>query len=512
MNMIEQEQPLTLKRLIAQTKRWLPFIIAACIIAAGATFVMTRGRIPEYQATSTLLIGIADQQPNRNDAVNAGQGLARTYARTFNDAAFYERAVKDLGLDFSAAKLQSGVKVFAVSSTPLIDIEVTWSSREEAVRFANYLATLFVEQRRSQSLAGLTQTLEETRQRRLTVEQRLSEIRPRDYDTPEAAALRKELDQLVLREQAIEEQASDVRKQIDIVSYASSTEKVGIANLQIAIISIVGSGAAALSLAILVELLMPTLLSEDIARRLGFSLPVYLRTRRKSQGKIWNVLRSSADSSTSQTLRLLAGRIPAEAKVVMVAGVGKRTDSSSVAISLAAACVEDGRKVLLLDANMDQPRLSALLNLPVTVGLQQLLQGKGQLDGALLATEITGVSLLGAEPNDSRASQSINESAMLAQLLTTLQERFDLIIVDLFEPLQHALSQRLITATDVLVLVAHEQAVRPAVLQPYGTWIQQKMPNQAPTFIIYNGDADAKRTPSALRPASVALPHAGGQR
>ena len=53
------------------------------------------------------------------------------------------------------------------------------------------------------------------------------------------------------------------------------------------------------------------------------------------------------------------------------------------------------------------------------------------------------------------------------------------------------IAPRLINAVDETLLVAHPSAVTERTLQPYSTWLQQKMPNHQLTLVVYSGSAQA---------------------
>jgi capsular polysaccharide biosynthesis protein len=477
-----QDQSLTLKRLLGRVRRWLPFILAACIIAASAAFFLTRDRSQSYRATATLLIGIADQQPNRNDAVNAGQGLARTYARIFADPQLYEQAANELALPgVTAELLRSSISVYAVSGTALIDIQVNWWNPQEAILIANHMAEMFVMQRREQSLASLAPFREQTIEQRRAIEAELSQIDPDDYNTPQALGLRKEQEQLIIREQGLLTQAAEIEKQIDIASFASTATQTGIASSQIILIAMAIAATVALSLAILAELLAPTLVLEDVVRRAGLREPIVLPPLESKQA--WRELIDNGTSSASLALRLLPGHVPAGAKRLLLAGIGMRTDASSIAINLATVYAEEGRRVLLIDANVDQPQLGERFGFTVANGVQKAIQSTAQIDGAILSTPIPGVSLIGAEANN---TSPIDPRGFM-NLLDQVEKRFDLVIIDLAEPLRHSLAPRLIQALEGVILVAHPREVTERALKPYTTWVQQKMPDRPAMLVVYKG-------------------------
>lgn len=501
--MTSQRDTLSIKRFAMLAKRWLPFLLLASIVSGITAFIIANDRPQEYKATATLLIGLADQLPTRSDAVSAGQGLARTYARTFNDPRIYTQAVKDLDLkNVSPTMLQNNVSTFAVRNTQLVDIEVTWPQPDQAIQVANYLAEAFAEQRRQAALETLKPTQQYIAERRTDLEAKLRKVRAIDYDAPETSILSSDLDQLIGREQALVMQSFDIRKQINVVSSASTVERTGVSTSYIVLIALLVAAATAMGIAIAAEMIAPTRLPEDTAQLLGFQSSIVLPALRQQGVRPWRTLIDYSNSATAQMLRLLAGRVPGAAKYLLVGGIGKRTDSATVAANIAIASAESGRRVLLVDANLDAPRLNALFEMPESAGLNQVLYQERSIEGTLLATPIPGVTLLGAGPLLSQ-TDVVADPAQLSSLLATLHDSFDLIVVDLHEPLQHRNASGLVHLADALLLVAHKREATEAALRPYSGWVQTKEFDTPPTLVIYNGAASvAPSTPS--RPSVLA--------
>jgi len=470
-------------------RRWLPFLLLASMVSGITAFVIADRRPPEYKATATLLIGLADQLPNRSEAMSAGQALARTYARTFDDSRIYAQAVQDLGLDgVSQGELQSNVKVFAVRDTQLVEVDVTWPAPDQAVRIANYLAQAFAERRRQEALEELEPTQQYIANRRAEIAQQLHNVRRSDYDAPETLILRSDLDQLIGREQALTLQSFDLRKQINVVSPASTAEQAGLPTSYIVLIAILVAAAVAAALAIIVEMFSPTQLPEDMAQQLGFQSFIALPALHQHTVRAWRTLIDYSNSTTAQVLRLLAGRLPASARYMMTGGIGKRTDSATVAVNLAAASAESGRRVLLVDANLNAPRLNALFEMAGSDGLNQVIYQGQSLESALLATPLPGVTLLGAGPVPPQTDK-VDDPGQISSLIESLQDRFDLIIVDLHEPLQHRSASALVNLTEALILVVHQREATDTAMRPYSSWAQLKQFVVAPTLIVYNGIA-----------------------
>jgi capsular exopolysaccharide synthesis family protein len=102
---------------------------------------------------------------------------------------------------------------------------------------------------------------------------------------------------------------------------------------------------------------------------------------------------------------------------------------TTTAVNLATALAVDGKRVILVDADLRRPSISRRLELPDAPGLSELLQGQNVLDEALSASQVENLSVLpaGALPtNPAALLGSPAFDALVAQLL----ERAEMVIFD----------------------------------------------------------------------------------
>lgn len=107
------------------------------------------------------------------------------------------------------------------------------------------------------------------------------------------------------------------------------------------------------------------------------------------------------------------------------AGDGKTT----VAINLAQAMARDGRRVLLIDADLRKPDVGRLLDVDDAVGVTSVLLGESPFDAAVQQWQRSSLHVLPAGPVPPNAAELLGSHAM-RQLFTTATESFDFVILD----------------------------------------------------------------------------------
>jgi non-specific protein-tyrosine kinase len=144
----------------------------------------------------------------------------------------------------------------------------------------------------------------------------------------------------------------------------------------------------------------------------------------------------SQDVEAFHTLRasLTAFNAGRDIKSVLICGAGEGDGKTTVAVRLALAYAQEGKSVILVDADMRRPQAAQRLGLHSAPGLAELLQAKTELGQALqrypVATVGAGglrVIAGGAPPN---APSELLSSANMARLLGALGSLADIVIVD----------------------------------------------------------------------------------
>lgn len=164
------------------------------------------------------------------------------------------------------------------------------------------------------------------------------------------------------------------------------------------------------------------------------------------------------NSPRTETYRLLRTRIQFSSKdhelnTLMVtssqAGEGKTTTISNLAVIYA----QEGKKVLLIDANMRKPSLHRIFSQLNHQGLSTLLTRQTSNGDAIQETSICHLHLLPSGPVPSNPSELIDSKAMW-ELLETLEKQYDVILIDTPSILDVSDSVILSAMCDGVIMVA----------------------------------------------------------
>ncbi|WP_404995329.1 polysaccharide biosynthesis tyrosine autokinase [Cupriavidus pauculus] len=116
-------------------------------------------------------------------------------------------------------------------------------------------------------------------------------------------------------------------------------------------------------------------------------------------------------------------------KVVAVTSPTSGAGKTFASVNLAVLFAEAGQRVLLIDADLRRGKVGNWFDLPVDVGLAEVLAGHVPLSEAVQRTVVNGLSVLPAGIPPANPSELLMHPAMTA-CLQMCRERFDLVLVD----------------------------------------------------------------------------------
>lgn len=189
------------------------------------------------------------------------------------------------------------------------------------------------------------------------------------------------------------------------------------------------------------------------------------RTRRSrgTPGSALLPVAADPDSAVAEAFRFAAGSVErvcaarvrlSLAFVSPVAGSGK----STIVANLALAMAEGGTRLLVVDADTGENRLTAQLlpGIAITEGFEEVLDGRRALSDCVKFSPFNpAVAVLGSSPATPRNLTGAARSRAAAALLAEAKSRFDIVLIDSPALLQVADATELVSAADATIIVVN---------------------------------------------------------
>jgi polysaccharide biosynthesis transport protein len=141
--------------------------------------------------------------------------------------------------------------------------------------------------------------------------------------------------------------------------------------------------------------------------------------------------------------------IDAPVRRLQVTSALKGDGKSTTAANLAVAMARDGKRVILIDADLRSPMVHRLMGVSASPGLSEVLTGMTPLAAALQATEVEDLQVISAGAIPPNPAELLG-SAAFVRLLTQLEAMADVVIFD---------SPPCVPVTDPLILASRVDAV-----------------------------------------------------
>jgi capsular exopolysaccharide synthesis family protein len=116
-------------------------------------------------------------------------------------------------------------------------------------------------------------------------------------------------------------------------------------------------------------------------------------------------------------------------KTLMISSALSEEGKTTTSANLAVVCALEGKRVLLIDCDLRRPRLHKVFRVPRDPGVAQVLRADLSASVAVRDTFISGLSILPAGRYTDPFADFLGSDRM-RELLRTLSEQFDLVIVD----------------------------------------------------------------------------------
>ena len=352
--------------------------ITMIIVGIISYFVIT----PTYEANSQILVNQLDKESNLYDSneVETNVQLIKTYKIMIKSSTVLEKVKDELNLDYSIDDLNNIITVLSEDDTQIMSIIVEDKSIESAVKIANKTAEVF-----QKEIADIMNV------NNVTV---ITEAKVKGHETP--------------------------------------VKPNRVMNLAIAMVVGLMSGVG---LAFLLAFLDHTLKTEvDIETRLNLPVIGVISKLSKRTPEPQRLIINNEQTIFSEQYRTIRtnieyAEIKNELKTIMVTSVNPGDGKSLTAANLAIAFAQEGRRVLLLDADLRGPNVHNLFKADNHRGLSTIISGKATLDQVVTKTKVDNLSILTSGPASPDPTK-IFASKDMGSLLEILNQQFDLVILD----------------------------------------------------------------------------------
>jgi receptor protein-tyrosine kinase len=451
-------------------------------IAVASALVASDRQKPVYEASSAVLLrhdnfaGILTGVPESGATVDAVREI-QTQADLARVPPLAAEVSRVTGIPITAAELLDSSSVTPKTNSDLLTFSVRNGEPALATRLATAYAREYTVYRRQLDTAAIDRARSEAESRIAALEA-TGNAQPALYST------------LVEKLQLLNTMAALQTSNAYLVRPAGAAAQIAPRPVRNMVLALALGLMLGVGLAFLRETLDTRVRSaEEISARLGLPLLGRLRAPpRKVRSKNHLVTLDDPNSPNAEAFRVLRTNLEfvnldRQARTIMltsaVEGEGKSTTAANLAVTLARS----GRRVLLVDLDTRRPFIHRFFDLPRDDGLTRVALGHISLDAALRRVALThssGNDALSSNGNGSGVIAGVLDvltsgplppnpgefaaSKALADILRTLRERAEIVLVDAPPLLHLGDALALSSQVDALVLITRLHTLRRSML------------------------------------------------
>ncbi len=474
-----------LGRYLEILKRWWWLMILSTVLAAGASYIYSQQQPRIYASRATLMVGTSIRSQNPNQAeLGISRTLAEIYGELVRRTPITQAVIDKLGLEMKSEQLATMIQTQVIQDAQLLEITVLDVSPQRARVLANALANELIVQsptgaRGNQETQQFIQSqLIELQGKIKGVDAQIKDVQDKMVSMTSAAEIAEAQSLLQERERLKRDYQANYAQLLGFVSDSSINTLTVVEpafepttpiapNIKMNVLVAAMAGLAlAIAGIVLLEFFDDRMVWNPKGTQGLAGLPVLgaLSKLSSSDGKIvahTKVWSPEADSIRNVRTNILLSNPERELHSFLVTSPNPGEGKSFTAANLAAITALGGQPVTLIDADLRKPTLHELFDMPNVAGLAEVLAAPeaerlALLNKALKKTDVDNLQLLsaGKPPID---PMLLLGSPGFRAIIKTLQERGDLVVVDVGPVLMYSDFAIIARYVDGVLLVARNQ-------------------------------------------------------
>ena len=485
-----------LRRYFTVLTRWIWFLLLCAVVAGGAGYVVSKLQPPIYRATTLLIV---DQRVSTSDPYSnllASDQLVSTYMSLIKEPPVMDKAAQQVGGISGTALNAATLVTNPGTSTQIIQIQVDDKSASRAAALANAIASSFITVQLQTATAEF-QTVEQQLNQQLTSEsqqidsltQQIAVVAARNAQDPQLTSLRSQLNvaqgQFTTTQQTLAQlQAQALVDSSDVRLFETATPPTAPDHpnpKQMAEIGAFGGLVVALTAVILFEVFNNRIRSAEEAQELT-GLPV-LGTIPVLQSRK-TLLATGKSSRLQESLRVIRTNLNfvslgQPARIVVITSALPNEGKTTLAINLATAMAEIGKRVVLVDADLRRPAIHKSLGIPNNGGLSLSLLENGMPLGLAALPSVPGLRVLTAGPQPPNPTEMVGSARMRALLASLVgaagsgAAMADIVVVDTPPAAVFPDAARIAAMADATILVIDRSRAREAPVRRMRSALEQ---------------------------------------
>ncbi len=439
---------------LAPIRKWWWLVLAAAVVGLLASALILSQRPPTYQARAALMIGRTVFDPNPTSAqLGLGERLADTYAALARRDPVQNATMAALGL----TELPE-YETRPIPEAQLVEILVIDTSPQRAQAVANEIANQVIQLSPTGPLAAqegrqlfINEQLNFLQASILEVQDEMTAQQDGLVGLTSAVEIARAQDSLTALQAKLTALQSNyatllANSEGGAVNYLTLIEPaalpvrpLGPGNLLLALLAGLAGAVLGCSTAYLLEYMDTSLKTPEEAVRL-LRLPIIgmigeIKSPGRAAGKPGSpIVSARGQPAVMEALRVLwtnleFASVDRPLRTLLVASPGPEEGKTTIAVNLASAMAQAGRKVALVDADLRRPAVHSSLDVPAHPGLTDVFLGRKEMAEIITRRNDGKLLILPAGTPPPNPTELLS-SRRMDEILTEVRALADILVID----------------------------------------------------------------------------------